>query len=323
MKTLRLNANDQNDIELAGNLLKQGKLVAVPTETVYGLAADASNPTAVSNIFKAKGRPANHPLITHISDINHLEYWATDISPVAYRLAEAFWPGPLTILFNKHHQVSGVITGGLSTIGIRIPKQPQLLKLLASSQIAVAAPSANPYQKLSPTTAQQVVAGLDGNIDAILDAGRCAVGLESTIIRIDEQQCTILRSGPISAIELQPYFNQPILQPVHHLESVSGNKKVHYQPNVPVRLFNNKNFVAPSSSKNIGLLHYSSVSNLMHCDITKIIKLSNVKSEYAREFYRALYELEQASVSEIWVERPPEIPEWFDVIDRLSRAQTL
>ena len=142
MKTLRLNANIPQDIELAAELLKQGKLVAVPTETVYGLAADASNPDAVAKIFTAKNRPADHPLITHISSLEQLPNWASEIPPVAYELAAKFWPGPLTMLFNKQEKVSDVVTGGLCSIGIRIPKQPILLQLLKTAELAVAAPSA-------------------------------------------------------------------------------------------------------------------------------------------------------------------------------------
>lgn len=324
MKTLRLNANIPQDIELAAELLKQGKLVAVPTETVYGLAADASNPDAVAKIFTAKNRPADHPLITHISSLEQLPNWASEIPPVAYELAAKFWPGPLTMLFNKQEKVSGVVTGGLCSIGIRIPKQPILLQLLKTAEVAVAAPSANPYQKLSPTSAEQVAAGLDGKIDAILDAGPCSVGLESTIIKITDDSCSILRSGPITAADLQPFFNQPVSQPEQHSVAVSGNKRQHYQPNAKVRVISREELLQSEPDNKVGLLTYSLNANTKFNlgQFSAVKTMSKQKAEYARELYRALYEMEQAAVDEIWVEHPPKSNDWLDVMDRLSRAQS-
>ncbi|GHZ50671.1 hypothetical protein VCSRO8_3446 [Vibrio cholerae] len=147
LNTQQLSAMTPADIECAAQLLKQGQLVAIPTETVYGLAADATQPEAVKQIFSAKGRPANHPLIVHLGSAEQLSEWATDIAPEAYQLAEAFWPGPLTLLLPKAKQVSPVVTGGLESVGIRVPAHPVLLDILKTHRLAVAAPSANPYKK--------------------------------------------------------------------------------------------------------------------------------------------------------------------------------
>mgnify|MGYP000954807234 FL=1 len=161
------------DTKRAAELLSAGELVAVPTETVYGLAADASNPDAVAKIFVAKGRPANHPLIVHIGDIAKLSDWARDIPAQALLLAKAFWPGPLTLLLHKADAVTPVVTGGKDSIGIRMPAHPVLLALLQQTGLAVAAPSANPYKKLSPTSAAQVMAGLNGRIAAEIGRASC------------------------------------------------------------------------------------------------------------------------------------------------------
>ncbi|MFT7471044.1 MAG: L-threonylcarbamoyladenylate synthase [Kiritimatiellia bacterium] len=186
MITRQLLSNRPKDLSTAETLLRAGGTLAVPTETVYGLAADAANPEAVSAIFSAKGRPADHPLIVHIAGVEDLEKWAVDIPAEAYRLALAFWPGPLTLLLKKAAHVSPVATGGLETIGIRVPSQPALHQLLVSSGLALAAPSANLYKQLSPTSAEQVTEKLVGKIGGMLDGGDCAIGLESTIVDLSD-----------------------------------------------------------------------------------------------------------------------------------------
>lgn len=220
LNTQQLSAMTPADIECAAQLLKQGQLVAIPTETVYGLAADATQPEAVKQIFSAKGRPANHPLIVHLGSAEQLSEWATDIAPEAYQLAEAFWPGPLTLLLPKAKQVSPVVTGGLESVGIRVPAHPVLLDILKTHRLAVAAPSANPYKKLSPTSAQQVLDGLNGRLAAVLDGGECQHGLESTIVDLTSKPFRVLRAGPITASELSAVLGQEVLQPQVHQVAV-------------------------------------------------------------------------------------------------------
>lgn len=320
MKTERLNAQSPDHLQRAGELLLAGELVAVPTETVYGLAADASNPEAVAKIFAAKRRPTNHPLITHIASLDQLPRWVKTVPDWVVPLAAAFWPGPLTLIFDRHPDVSDVITGGLSTIGVRMPDHPVLLSLLQRFDIAVAAPSANPYQKLSPTSAEQVLAGMDGMIAAVLDGGPCGVGTESTILRVGEQGAEILRSGPITADMLQPYLQVPVSTPLNHEHSVSGNKKIHYQPNARVTLCTPDEItaLAASAGPHSGALVYSPALKSLPCQHLKVMPADH--QGYRQALYAALYEADCEGVTQLWVEAPPKDQAWADIWDRLSRA---
>ncbi|WP_448567392.1 L-threonylcarbamoyladenylate synthase [Thalassotalea ganghwensis] len=320
MKTEKLLSSIPADINRAGELLISGQLVAVPTETVYGLAADASNPNAVANIFIAKQRPKNHPLITHIGHIDHLSRWVKSIPEWVYPLVNAFWPGPLTFIFERHPDVSDVITGGLDTIGIRMPNHPVLLSLLQQFDIAVAAPSANPYQKLSPTSAAQVLKGLSGKIAGVLDAGECQLGTESTILKVGNHKAEILRSGPLSKEQLQPYLPIEIKTPKIHNQKVSGNKKVHYQPNAKVIICPKNEIEAAldTHSDNTGFLSLSSIQPKSLCSIA--IQMPNNHQGYRQALYSSLHQLDDLGVTTIIVEAPPQLEPWADIWDRLSRA---
>lgn len=306
-------------IDRAVALLQAGELVAVPTETVYGLAADASNPLAVAKIFAAKGRPANHPLIVHVGHVSQLNDWAQDIPPTALLLAQAFWPGPLTLLLHKAPQVSDVVTGGKQTIGLRLPAHPLLLQILQQSGLAVAAPSANPYKKLSPTSAEQVLAGLNGKIAAVLDGGDCQVGLESTIVDLSGEQIQVLRAGPISAAELEAVLGVPVTTPQSHNVAVPGNVKAHYQPGKPLQMFSRAELFQqlPAASDVILLCHSDDVANSYH---GTTLRLSPEKTAYARALYRTLFQADSLAGRQIWLEQPPQEPAWADVNDRLARA---
>lgn len=319
MNTEWLQAEEPGHLERAGELLKAGQLVAVPTETVYGLAADATNPEAVARIFAAKQRPSNHPLIVHLSTAAQLPAWARSIPDWVEGVVSRFWPGPLTLLLDKHPSVSAVITGGLPTIGLRVPDQPVLLTLLERFDLAVAAPSANPYQKLSPTTAAQVMSGLGGRIAAVLDAGPCTVGTESTIVRVHGATAEILRSGPISAADLEACLPFPVHTPNAHSHAVSGNKRIHYQPDARVRIVSTAEIDAllqdpPADS---GFVVFSPGFGDLGMDGLRIMPADH--RGYRRALYATLYDLDQ-QVSTIWVERPPQLLEWQDIRDRLSRA---
>jgi len=319
VKTEWLDARDPADLERAGELLKAGELVAVPTETVYGLAADASNPEAVAKIFTAKQRPRNHPLIVHLACAEQLPRWAKTVPAWVHNVARQFWPGPLTLLLEKHPQVSDVVTGGLPTIGLRVPAQPVLLDLLKRFGLAVAAPSANPYQKLSPTTAEQVMRGLGGKIAAVLDGGPCTVGTESTILRVHRDVAEILRSGPIGAAELQPYLPFPVSTPERHATAVPGNQQVHYRPSARLAIRTAAELlpVLQNPPEGSGFLVYS--PGLACFDVEHLIVMPEHHRAYRQALYAALHELDQR-VSRIWVEAPPQEPEWLDIRDRLSRA---
>lgn len=320
MKTLRLDANKPKDVQLAGELLQAGELVAVPTETVYGLAADASNPEAVAKIFKAKGRPTDHPLITHIGSFEQLSRWAADIPEWVESLTKVFWPGPLTLIFERHSNAPDVITGGLPTIGIRMPAHPMLLGLLRDFNLAIAAPSANPYQKLSPTSAEQVLAGLDGKIAAVLDGGNCAIGTESTILKVGKDRAQILRSGPISAADLAPYLTVPVVTPKKHQHAVSGNKKKHYQPSARIKILNREQIISNPlpECKTVGAILYS--NSLESFRGHHLIQMPSDHQSYRQRFFSALFEMDGKGCDELWIEAPPTDAAWLDIWDRLTRA---
>lgn len=317
MNTQHLLASNNKDIEQAKEILASGELVAIPTETVYGLAADASNPDAVKKIFAAKGRPANHPLIVHIGEVEQLSDWAKDIPKQAYNIAEAYWPGPVTLLLNKADQATPVVTGGLDTIGIRMPAHDVFATLLKSSGMAVAAPSANPYKKLSPTSAKHVLNSLGGKIAAVLDGGDCAHGLESTIIDLTQKPFRILRSGPVTAAQLSKTLGEEVLSPKAHTVAVPGNVTSHYQPNTKVRLVDLAE-IENAVAENIACLHFSAIGNQGF----KSKQMPTNVADYSHDLYRALDDADKWGCKEIWVERPPIADEWLAVHDRLNRAQS-
>ncbi len=327
LDTRRLDPSRPEDLDAAVALLRAGRLVAVPTETVYGLAADARSPEAVRGIFAAKGRPANHPLIVHLPDAAHLSRWAVDIPDAAWRLAEAFWPGPLTLLLPKAPAVPGEVTGGRPSIGLRVPAHPVMHALLVRLDGGLAAPSANPYQRLSPTTADQVLAGLDGRIDAVLDGGPCAVGLESTIVDLtgcaSGEPPRIVRAGPITRAQLEAALGVPVDFPGQHTVAVPGNVAVHYRPGTPLRMFDTATLRAqldalPDDAR-IALAHTSDDLPAPR-GVIATLRLPDDKPGFARALYATLHALDRSNADEIWLERPPEGEDWRDVHDRLSRA---
>lgn len=307
----------------AAAFLKAGELVAVPTETVYGLAADARNPVAVAKIFAAKGRPADHPLIVHIAGPEQLKDWAATVPPIAYQLADVFWPGPLTFILPKLDSVSDVVTGGNPNVGLRCPSHPMLLKLLNELNSGVAAPSANPYKKISPTTAEQVLYGLSGKIAAVMDGGPCEVGLESTILDLTSDVPRILRAGPITKAEIEAVLGKHVDMPKQHNESVSGNVKAHYQPNKPLYGYSTKILSEKlnQAGEDIAVLYFSKdLNETVASQPVVSLKLAEDKVGYAKGLYHGLFTLDQADVKQIWLELPPTGDQWADVHDRISRA---
>ncbi len=230
----------------AASILRQGKLVAFPTETVYGLGADALNIEAVQQIFVAKGRPLSDPLIVHIADTSSLEHLVIHFPPAARQLARAFWPGPLTLILPAAPQVPSIVTAGLANVAIRMPRHPVALALIRASGSPIAAPSANRFMHVSPTTAQHVYADLNGLIPLILDGGPCSVGVESTVLDLCSQPPTILRPGGVSLEALRTILPeiQLSMPPTQHTPHDSheamqspGQMLIHYAPVVPAFLF--------------------------------------------------------------------------------------
>lgn len=324
MPTRVLHADRADDRAEAVRLLRAGRLVAVPTETVYGLAGDASNPQAVRAIFAAKGRPTNHPLIVHLPSADRMPRWARDIPPTAWRLAEAFWPGPMTLLLRKSDAAPTEATGGRPTIGLRVPAHPVLHEILVALDGGLAAPSANPYQRLSPTTAEQVLHGLNGRIDAVLDGGPCAVGLESTIVDLTGPVPRIVRAGPITRAQIEIALGAPVELPERHTAAVPGNVAVHYRPRTPLRVIPGgilrERLAALKTDARIALAHHNDDLAIPEAGIVATLRLPADKAGYAHDLYSALHTLDLADADAIWLERPPQGEDWRDVNDRLSKA---
>lgn len=309
-----------DQIDEAVDLLRNGELVALPTETVYGLAVDATNEAAIQKIFDVKGRPRNHPLILHIHSYENLDYWAHNISIYAQKLVESFWPGPLTIVLNKKNNVSHIITGGLNTVAIRVPKHPVILKVIDKLGNGIVAPSANLHQKTSPTKPIHVLKALNGKIPAILDGGMSSVGIESTIIDMTKDVPTILRYGIITKEMIEEVLQLKINSPINHNEKISGNMKNHYQPEKPLFLISTNQIEYLSSTEgDCAIMHYSDISKK---DGFIYYKMPQSKEHYAKHLYNALHEIGNMGVNKIFVEKPPGFIEWSDVNDRLIKAST-
>jgi L-threonylcarbamoyladenylate synthase len=317
----------EDSVKQAVSLLQKGECVALPTETVYGLAADASDISAVNKIFEAKGRPKNHPLIVHIPDVSHLENWAKAIPNTAYDLAKLFWPGPLSLLLKKADHVPYEVTGGLDTIVLRVPAHPLFLDVLRKLNTGLAAPSANRYKQLSPTIAEQVMQGLDGRIAAVLEGGACEHGLESTILDLVSEKPRILRAGPVTQQQLEAAMGQIINAPKNHIEVVPGNVEAHYQPNTPLLIMSSEQLLTEISrlkQKNYHFVVWSDAvieqSKKTHVPSSQCSNLGNDAANYGRKLYVTLYQVDQTRPTQIIVEQPPQSDAWAAVNDRLSRA---
>ncbi len=314
-------------LEEAASKLKQGELVAIPTETVYGLAADASNDLALAKIFSTKQRPADHPLIVHISDVSQVSNWASVFPDTAIKLAQAFWPGPLTLILPAKSHVSKVVRGGEATIALRVPNHPLTLALLKLSQLSVAAPSANLFTQLSPTTAYHVEAGLGANIP-VLDGGACQVGIESTIVSVAaDGSWQLLRPGMISEADISRVAGQAQQSAGNHTPSVAapkapGQHALHYSPRTPLLLFNDRAslMLGFEQCQQSGLRCAALLigpGEQPNCPTTQ---LNSVPAEVAEQLYSTLHELDELKVDRLLVQLPAASPEWVAVLDRLQRA---
>ena len=306
--------NMQVNLEQAIALLKSGNVVAIPTETVYGLAADASNEAALRQVYAIKQRPADNPLIVHIADANQVNDWAEEFPPLAQKLAQAFWPGPFTLVLPAKDSVSNIVRGGQPTVALRVPNHPITLQLLQKSGLALAAPSANKFTQLSPTTAAHVRVGLGDSV-AVLDGGACEVGIESTIVAVMGDEWQLLRLGmlpeaSIEALAGRPAksFSQPIKAP--------GQHALHYSPRTPLRLFTSraellKNVTARSAAL---LLGAGAVPNCTY------FELNNNARDVAQQLYDTLHKMDALGAEILLIEAPPVTPEWLAILDRLTRA---
>ena len=319
----------EKSVTQAVDLLQKGEAVALPTETVYGLAADASDIIAINKIFEAKSRPKNHPLIVHIPDVSHLENWAKTIPSIAYKLATLFWPGPLSLLLQKADHVPYEVTGGLDTIALRVPAHPLFLEVLTKLNRGLAAPSANRYKQLSPTIAEQVMQGLGGRIAAVLEGGPCQHGLESTILDLVSEKPRVLRSGPVTQQQLEIAIGRSIDTPQVHAQVVPGNVEAHYQPNTPLHILSSEQLLTKLDSlfqKNCHLIVWSDTiverCKKVNFPASKWSNLKNNAALFGRELYVTLYRVDQTHSSQIIIEKPPQTDAWAAVNDRVTRAAT-
>ena len=318
------------DFERAVALLRGGELVGLPTETVYGLGADAANPAAVAKIFAAKGRPADHPLIVHLAGHDAVDHWAEQVPDVAWELMETFWPGPLTLILKKQAWVPDAVTGGQDTVGLRVPGHPVALELLrrfaaaTGEHAGIAAPSANRFGRISPTTAAHVAEELGDRIPLILDGGPCKVGIESTIVDCSRGEPVVLRPGHIAPEHLQAVLGRcPNIETASGAPRVSGSLAAHYAPQTPMRLIASErllDFLNAQRHKGdtCGVISHSQPPQAGMPHPWRMLPADPVG--YAHDLYAALRDMDHANVSLIAVESLPSSPDWTAVSDRLRRA---
>jgi L-threonylcarbamoyladenylate synthase len=302
-------ATDQN-IRIAAEHLREGRLVAIPTETVYGIAADATNADAVRKIFSAKDRPADNPIIIHISDFTQLDDVVDEWPASADTLARRFWPGPLTLVLKKAETIPSEVTGGLDTVAVRMPDHPVALALIEELERPVAAPSANRFMRLSPTRAEHIEPEIADRLEMILDGGPSTVGVESTVVDCTVDPPRILRPGGVSRGDIQAALGQPLgLVPPNPLRRSPGMYARHYAPKAEVKL------VDRLGAEDAGL-GFSDPQNQFQ------VKMPADPRAYAAALYDALYRVDSFDPQAICVELPPEDPEWEAVHDRLRKASS-
>lgn len=310
------------DVQQAAELLRRGRLVAFPTETVYGLGADATNSAAVQRIFTAKGRPSTNPLIVHVAGEAIAQRYAAWWPAVASKLAKRFWPGPLTIVLPKTEAIVPEVTAGLETVGLRVPNHPLALRLLRAFDGPVAAPSANRSNRLSPTTARHVREELGDAVDLILDGGPCQVGIESTVLSLVEAAPVILRPGGVSKQQIEAELRVAVQiravhaaaeQPAHS----PGQQRLHYAPRTPAFRFDGPAVAIDDAAVGYLLIEES---RLMPRSSPRTVLMPNKPDEYARQLYGILRRLDTMGLDAIYVQMPPDQPQWAAVRDRLRRA---
>ena len=322
-----MNALEQlTDVQPAVTILRVGGLVAFPTETVYGLGANARNPEAVARIFSTKGRPADHPLIVHLAHASQLTEWAQDIPRAAWQLAEAFWPGPLTLVLPRAPGVLDAVTGGLDTVALRVPDHPLALALLDAFSGGVAAPSANRHGRVSPTSAEHVREELGDAVDLVLDGGPCSVGIESTIVDVSSTTVRILRPGAITERAVRRVLGAPVASPGVVGVRCPGRKPSHYAPRARVVLASRAQAEQEVERWQIwgcrvGLLASQRPPALSE-NVTWLNLAGDVR-EQARQLYQRLRDADQLGLQVLVAVMPPDVGLGHALRDRLRRAAGL
>ena len=307
----------QVNFEQAIALLKSGNVVAIPTETVYGLAADATNEATLRQVYAIKQRPADNPLIVHIADVSQVNDWAAEFPPLAQKLAQAFWPGPFTLVLRAKKCVSNIVRGNQPTVALRVPSHPIALQLLKQSGLALAAPSANKFTQLSPTTAAHVATGLGDSVP-VLDGGACKVGIESTIVAVIGENWQLLRLGMLPEASIEALAGRPALSLKQAIKA-PGQHLLHYSPKTPIKLFASREALidfANTEQKSCAALLFGA-GERPSCHY---VPLPSKAAEAAEALYGALHDLDALQVAQLLVEMPPRTTEWAAINDRLSRA---
>ncbi len=311
----------QEIIQQAVDLLQSGKLIGLPTETVYGLGADARNPEAIAKIFLAKERPFTHPLIVHLASFDQVKDWAISVPPEAEKLAQAFWPGPLTLILKKRPEVSELLTGGQDTIGLRVPAHPVALAVLQEFKSGIAAPSANRFSRISPTTANAVREELGSKVDLVLEGGTCDIGIESTILDLSRAQPTILRPGMITRAEVEQIIQKPVSYSREDAPRVSGMDHVHYAPEtslVMIATHDLPKFIEQQTELPIAVI--TTHKPLFQREGIEWIVMSGEPHPFAHELYITLRELDKQGFKKIIIEEVPQTDAWLGICDRISRG---
>ncbi len=330
-QTWRVDAEepDAEIIAQSAERLRRGELVAFPTETVYGLGANAQDAGAVARIFAAKGRPSRNPLIVHVPDATAARAIVAEWPDEAERLAERFWPGPLTLVLPRRDTIPDIVTGGGATVGVRVPAHPVALALLRAARIPVAAPSANRSLQISPTRAEHVLHSLGGLIPLILDGGPTSGGLESTVLRLGEGRPQLLRPGLLTPAEIEAVIG-PILRPEALTLATDdsplpapGMLSRHYAPRAPLELHTNgaaRVRTLLQAGRRVGWLTFA--ASLPADPALLVQRMPTEPAAYSARLYAALHELDAANVEAIVVDIPPHGEDWLAVHDRLQRAAT-
>lgn len=337
MPTVRVDREDPDRgiIERAAEIIQRGGLVAFPTETVYGLGANALDDAAVGRIYAAKGRPSYNPLIVHVADVNGARELVTEWPPLADRLTRAFWPGPLTLVLPRDPRgVTGRVSAGLATVAVRVPAHPVALALLRAAGLPIVAPSANPSMGVSPTRAEHVEAGLGERVELILDAGPTDIGIESTVIDLSGSRAALLRPGTLSTDDLAPILGT--LEPSGSVQastpeaprSSPGMLERHYAPEAAVHVFGPSEAEEAAAKGRRVVAAGGSVGSVLlsgpppATDMQQAVRMAGDPAGYARELYAVLHRLDQAGCDLILVEAVPSTPAWAGIRDRLRRAAT-
>ena len=311
------------ELEQAVTALRDGELVAFPTETVYGLGANAQNPAAVTKIFEAKGRPKTHPVIVHLDTPRFLHRWVSEVPEVATKLAEKFWPGPLTMVMKRGPNVHDIVTGGQDTVAIRVPSHPMAQQLLTAFGGGIAAPSANKYGRLSPTRPEHVRDELGDSVKVVLDGGESQIGLESTIISVDGPSVRLLRPGAVTAGQLRTVVSELLMGPDLESPRVPGSTPSHYAPATALVIVPAGEIDAQAAALSEGGKRIAVLAQRLPLKSHKYVTWVNAgrrPDQFGHDLYANLRTLDKAGCQKILVQDVPQDERWDAIRDRLTRA---